>query len=221
MARGARAVVQVERLRDQVYELIRGDLKSGVFAPGQRLLEIELAEKYKVSRTPVREALFQLSRDGLLFGNERGYIAPSYTRKDALDRLEVKRLLEPQLVEHAVAEAEPAQIRALTKFHDQEKAAHASGKIEAFKKANQHFRHLYRNMCRNALLVRCVTIVDDQFDMIRNRIHDLAENRQLSIDLNTALLDACVARDKAAGKKAMLAFFDWLKIYYEEHAAGD
>jgi DNA-binding GntR family transcriptional regulator len=221
MARGARAVVQVERLRDQVYELIRSDLKSGAFAPGQRLLEVELAEKYKVSRTPVREALFQLSRDGLLYGNERGYTAPTYTRRDALNRLEVKRLLDPQLVEHAVAEAEPAQLRALAKFHDQEKAAHAAVKVQAFNKANQQFRHLYRSMCKNALLVRCVTLVDDQFDMIRNRIHELAENRALSIGLNEALLKACVARDRVAGKKAVLDFLDWLKVYYEEHAAGD
>lgn len=221
MARGARGVVQVERLRDQVYELIRTDLKSGAFRPGQRLLEVELAEKYKVSRTPVREALFQLSREGLLFGNERGYLAPTYTRKDALDRLEVKRLLDPQLVEHAVAEAEPQQLRQLAKFHEQEKAAHAAGKVNAFNKANHDFRMLHRNLCKNTLLVRCVTLVDDQFDITRNRIHQLPENRARSIELNEALLKACTSRDRAAARAAMTSFLDFLEVYYEDHAPGD
>jgi DNA-binding GntR family transcriptional regulator len=221
MARGTRAVVQVERLRDQVYELILADLKSGAFQPGQRLLEVELAEKYKVSRTPVREALFQLSREGLLFGNERGYVAPTYTKKDALDRLEVKRLLDPQLAEHAATEAEPQQLRQLAKHHEQEKAAHAAGKVNAFNKANHDFRMLHRNLCRNTLLVRCVTLVDDQFEIARHQIHQLAENRALSINLNAALLKSCQARDQAAAREAMMSFLDFLQVYYEEHAPGD
>jgi len=45
-------------LRDQVYELIRDDMRSGVLTPGQRLVEVDLAEKYGVSRTPVRERCF-------------------------------------------------------------------------------------------------------------------------------------------------------------------
>src|SRR5580704_1506303 len=45
MARGARVVVQADRLRDQVYELIRDDMRSGVLTPGQRLVEVDLAEK--------------------------------------------------------------------------------------------------------------------------------------------------------------------------------
>lgn len=214
MARAAKTVVQVERLRDQVYELIRTDLKTGGFTPGQRLLEVELAEKYRVSRTPVREALFQLSRDGLLSGNERGYVAPRYTRKDAIERLEVKRLIDPTLAEHAAAEATPDELKALAKLHEQEKAAHAAGKVRVFAKINAQFRLAYRQMCKNNLLVRCVTLVDDQFELARARIHEVAANRELSIKLNGALLEAGQNRDKAAARAAMEAFLDHLDYYY-------
>lgn len=218
MARAVRAVVQVERLSDQVYELIREDLKSGEFMPGQRLLEVELAEKYKVSRTPIREALFQLSREGLLAGNERGYITPIYSRADVIHRLEVKRLLDPRVAEHVANDAEPGQVKALLKVLTQEKTAHAAGKIKAFNKANQELRTLYRSMCKNDLLARCLTLVDDQFENVRSRIHEVAENREATIAHDTRLVDAIVARNAKAAALEMHAFLDHLQVYYTKSA---
>lgn len=221
MARGARAVVPVERLSDQVYDLLRDDLKSGQFNPGQRLLEVELADKYKVSRTPVREALFQLSREGLLNGNERGYVMPTYTRADILHRLEVKRLLDPQVARHAAVDADPQQIKALTKAHAREKAAHAAGKVKAFNRANQEMRSIYRSMCKNDLLVRCLTLADDQFENARSRIHENPENRQSTIAHDERLVATIVARDPAATAAEMNAFLDFLEVYYAEHPVSE
>lgn len=221
MARIARTVVPVERLRDQVYELIRTDLKTGAFEPGQRLLEVELADKYKVSRTPVREALFQLSRDGLLGGNQRGYIAPVYTVVEAKQRLEVKRLIEPSLVAHAVLEADPDELKSLAKLHEQEKIAHAGGRVRAFNKANSEFRVTFRNMCKNTLLVRCMTMVDDQFEIARNRIHESAGNRDLSIKQNEMLLAAAQNKDQAAARHATETFLDFLDVYYTDQKKDD
>lgn len=218
MARAVRAVVQVERLRDQVYELIREDLKSGAFQPGQRLLEIELADRYNVSRTPVREALFQLSRDGLLSGNERGYVMPTYTRKDALDRIEVKRLLDPKISEQVALEIDAKQVKALQKLIEQEKIAHDTGKLPAFIKANHQFRALFREVCGNALLVRCATMVDDQFEIARNRIFESPENRRITLHYDEKLLKQ-VAKGNGDGARAETeAFIDFLKGYYDSHA---
>jgi DNA-binding GntR family transcriptional regulator len=221
MARAARVVVQVERLRDQVYQLIRDDLKSGGFAPGQRLLEVELAERYGVSRTPVREALFQLSRDGLLAGNERGYTAPIYTKKDVVDRLEVKRLLASRVAEHVAMAAQPLQVKRLTKFLEQEKSANAAGNLTAFNDANHEYRSQYYSMCENRLLARCALLVDDQFEVARNRIHELEENRLLSIDHDQKLLTAIVAHDGSAAATVVEEFLDFLEVYYAEHTPLD
>ena len=218
MARIARVVVQAERLRDQVYELIRGDIKSGALAPGQRLVEVDLADKYGVSRTPVREALFQLTRSGFLDSTERGYSVPSYSKKDVADRLEVKRMLIPAVVAHVAQTASALQVRRLTKLYEQEKAAHASLNVARFIEANHDFRHGYCSMCENKLLSRCLEMVEDQFEFARGRIHQIEANRRLSIEHDGRLLAKIAAHDPAGAEAEVNAFLAFLDGYYAEHA---
>jgi DNA-binding GntR family transcriptional regulator len=217
MARGAR-VVQVERLRDQVYQLIRDDLKSGELRPGQRLVEVDLAERYGVSRTPVREALFQLTRGGFIDSTERGYSAPIYSEKDVVDRLEVKRLLIPALAEQVARTASALQIRRLGRILDQERAAHASGNIDAFVQAHHDFRNETCLICENKLLSRCLLFMEVQFEAALRLIHQLEDNRRLTIEHDARLLAAIAAHDPAAAVAEELEFMEFLDAYYAEHA---
>jgi DNA-binding GntR family transcriptional regulator len=217
MARAVK-VVQADRLRDQVYEFIREDMRSGALSAGQRLVEVDLAEKYGVSRTPIREALFQLTRSGYLDNTERGYSVPTYTKKDVDDRLEVKRLLISAVVEQAARTATPLQIRRLTSLHRQEETAHASGSLPRFAKANQEFRHEYCSMCENQMLARCLNMIEDQFEIARVRIHQVEENRRLSLEHNHRLLAAIAAHDATAAAAEVLNFLDFLDRYYADHA---
>ena len=60
-------------LRESVYRSLKAMIVTGQLSPGARLTENELATKLKVSRTPVREALNRLERDGLIAGRRQGY----------------------------------------------------------------------------------------------------------------------------------------------------
>src|SRR5688572_13645687 len=75
------------RLREMI---LRGDL-----APGERLGEVALAERLGVSRTPIRQALPALAREGLLAAaGRRGYLVRSFSPQDVLDAIETRGLLE-------------------------------------------------------------------------------------------------------------------------------
>lgn len=219
--RAGRTVVQPERLSDQVYELIRQDLWSGAFGPGQRLVELELAARYNVSRTPVREALVQLSRDGLLMSNERGYLTPHYSRVDIMNRLELMQLLWPRLAEHAAVDCEPQQTKAFARALEREKVTHAAGKIEAFNSAYQDGRRIYRSMCKNEMLVRCASLVDDQFEFARSRIHKNAQNREITIRYNERLLETLTTRDPKAAAAVTIDMVNFLQVYYTQHPPAD
>jgi DNA-binding GntR family transcriptional regulator len=213
----ARAVVQADRLRDQVYEIIRESLRAGEFEPGQRLLEVELGVKYGVSRTPVREALFQLARDGLLRESDRGYIAPVYSKKDFMERLEVKRLLAPAVALHVARNAQPTQITKLAKIYQLEKLAHAKGDIKAFNSANQKFHSEYHSMCDNALLAKHALVVEEQFDLTRSRIHMHAEDRKNTIRYEGDLLSAISKNNSENAVKAIAEFLDFLENHFVQH----
>jgi DNA-binding GntR family transcriptional regulator len=221
MARTPRSVIPPDRLSDQIYALVRKDIRAGEFEPGRRLLEVDLAARYGVSRTPVREALLQLSREGILEGAERGYASPIYSRADLINRLDVKRLLDPALAGMIAKDAKPAEIRALAKILARETEAHEKNKLEAFEAANQAFRAKCRAMCKNSMLVRCMTLVDDQFEAARAKIHVHADNRVISIVYDQRVLNAIEARDSEAAVAATLDFLALLQSFYSDDLAGD
>lgn len=82
-------------LRDRVERELRAAILTGVFQPGQKLVEYDIAEQLEVSRAPVREALTALQKDGLVVDIfRRGYFVPVFTESDIHEIYEVRMLLE-------------------------------------------------------------------------------------------------------------------------------
>lgn len=82
-------------LRDVVFQTLRQAILHGELKPGERLMEIHLAERLGVSRTPIREAIRKLELEGLVeMIPRRGAVVASITEKDLKDVLEVRRTLE-------------------------------------------------------------------------------------------------------------------------------
>lgn len=82
-------------LREVVFESVRGAIISGVLKPGERLMEVQLAEKLGVSRTPIREAIRKLELEGLVIMMPRkGAYVADLSIKDITDVLEIRAALE-------------------------------------------------------------------------------------------------------------------------------
>ncbi len=170
--------------------MLREDLQNGTFAEGQRLIELNLAAQYGVSRTPVREALFQLAREGLLEESDRGYSLPSDTHDDFLDRLAVRLSLDPTVAAHAAARATHQQKLMLEKYYGQMCGSHATGKLKQFVDSAHRFDvHLIAATHNNAL-IRVARILEDQFLIMRNKHYQVKENRDISVRFVGLLLDA-------------------------------
>ena len=99
-------------LRDVVFNTLRQAILRGEFKPGERLMEIQLANKLGVSRTPIREAIRKLELEGLVIMIPRkGAEVADITEKSLRDVLEVRKALERSKDITEVAEAD-------VRFHD-------------------------------------------------------------------------------------------------------
>jgi DNA-binding GntR family transcriptional regulator len=88
--------IRVDSVADLAYERIRGYVLGGDVPPGARLGQVELAERFGISRTPVREALRRLAGEGLVdFHSNRGFRVTDLGLDAVLRRMEVRSLVEP------------------------------------------------------------------------------------------------------------------------------
>ncbi len=88
--------IRVDSVVDLAYGRIRDLVLSGELAPGARLGQVELAERFGISRTPVREALRRLAGEGLVDPlSNRGFRVADLGLDAVMRRLEVRSILEP------------------------------------------------------------------------------------------------------------------------------
>ena len=101
-------------LRDVVFNTLRQAILRGELKPGERLMEIQLANKLGVSRTPIREAIRKLELEGLvLMIPRKGAEVAEITEKNLMDVLEVRKALEELAVELACDRISEEQIEEL------------------------------------------------------------------------------------------------------------
>ena len=81
--------------RDRIFQLIRQDILTCTLSPGEELREAELARRYQVSKTPVRDALQKLELEGLIeIEPRRGHRVRPISMSDAEDILELREILK-------------------------------------------------------------------------------------------------------------------------------
>src|SRR5476649_113847 len=104
-------------LRENVYENLRSDILTCRLAPGDEMREQELAERYAVSRQPVREALLRLEREHLVTVQPRqGYRVNPISISDARDLLRFRFAIEPACVSEAIEQASDETLKSLDEF---------------------------------------------------------------------------------------------------------
>ncbi|WNS43178.1 GntR family transcriptional regulator [Paenibacillus sp. MMS20-IR301] len=99
-------------ISQQIYEQIKNDILSGVYTPGDRLLVLELADRFKVSQAPVREALERLKFDELIIGApNKGSVVSNISAKEIRDIFELREVVEIYAVRKALPQLNEADFR--------------------------------------------------------------------------------------------------------------
>jgi DNA-binding GntR family transcriptional regulator len=196
-------------LRKQVYERLRTALRAGDYPPSKRLTEVGLARELGVSRTPVREALGLLSKEGLLTALPHGgYKVPSLGAQDVEEVLEIRRLLEPYAASQAAKNATRDGVAGMYEAVEKEKQHLMDAEASVFAEAHRAFRQHLFDMAKNIRLADTIEQYEDYAFSVDQRMIEDWESRNQIIRGQEKLLSAMRDRDSEAAAFAMNAMLE-------------
>ena len=142
-------------LRDVVFHTLREAILKGDLKPGERLMELQLAEKLGVSRTPIREAIRMLQQEGLAVTiPRRGAEVAKMTEKDMEDVLNIREALEVLAAQLACEAISKEQLDLLAKQETVFERAIQTKDMKKIAEADMDFHDLIYQAAENSRLVR-------------------------------------------------------------------
>lgn len=161
-------------LRDVVFNTLRQAILKGELKPGERLMEIALADKLGVSRTPIREAMRKLELEGLVVMiPRRGAQVANITEKDLNDVLEVRIALESMAIEKACKRMTEEQMLKMRRAEKDFERVMAEGNLVRIAEADVEFHEIIYQAADNARLYQVLSNLREQ--MYRYRVEYLKE----------------------------------------------
>ncbi len=196
-------------LRDVVYQTLRQAILRGELEPGERLMEIQLANKLGVSRTPVREAIHKLSQEGLvLMIPRKGAEVADISEKSMRDVLEVRKALEELAVQLACDKITEEQIEELRRAGEEFKQTLKSRDIMEIAEADVRFHDVIYQATDNEKLVQLLNNLSEQ--MYRYRVEYLKDESvfpRLAKE-HDEIVELVEKRDKKNAAKIMCEHID-------------
>lgn len=144
-------------LREIVYEELKMQILTGKIVPGTRMMEVELADDMGVSRTPIREAIRQLEKEGLVtIEPRRGAYASQISVKDMVDILEVRQNLEGLAAFFAAQRMTKDVQEELHRVSENYDQAVADGDMAAMIKSDTRFHRIIVEASNNHVLLQMI-----------------------------------------------------------------
>lgn len=184
-------------LRDVVFNTLRQAILKGELKPGERLMEIQLANKLGVSRTPVREAIRKLELEGLvLMIPRKGAEVADITEKSLKDVLEVRRALEELAVQLACEKITPKDIAELKKAAEEFRQIAKEKDVTQTAEADVRFHDIIYMATDNQKLMVLLSNLREQ--MYRYRVEYLKreEAHPILFEEHDEIIRCLEARDK-------------------------
>lgn len=159
-------------LRDVVFNTLREAILKGELKPGERLMELKLASKLGVSRTPIREAIRMLEQEGLAVTiPRRGAVVAHMSEKDTEDVLQIRCALDELAVQLAADNIQPEQLEELEQARQAFEDATRSKDVKKLAQTDVQFHDVIYRATGNARLVVLLNNLREQ--MYRYRVEYL------------------------------------------------
>ena len=196
-------------LRDVVFKTLRQGILTGELKPGERLMEIHLANKLGVSRTPIREAIRKLELEGLVtMIPRRGAEVAQITEKSMKDVLEVRKVLDDLSVELACERITEEEKELLKNVCVDFEEAVKTGDFAKIAKTDVAFHDIIVTATRNIRLSQMVNNLAEQMYRYRfEYIKDSSQHARL-VQEHEEICQGIIAGDKKRALEAIEKHID-------------
>jgi DNA-binding GntR family transcriptional regulator len=194
---------------NEIYERMVATILDHRLPPGTKLIEEKLASAFGVSRTRIRPVLVRLANEQIVtLTPNRGAMVAQPTEKEAREVFEVRRMIEPTLIECFIASATTADIATLTQCINEEEAARASGDMRRAIRLSGDFHLHIANASDHQTLGRILRELVSRTSLILmtysdNHVQAHPEATSCGCQEHRALLDAIRLRDPREAARLM------------------
>lgn len=196
-------------LRDVVFNTLRQAILTGELKPGERLMEIHLANRLGVSRTPIREAIRKLELEGLVtMIPRRGAEVAQITEKSMKDVLEVRRTLDALSAELACERISAEEEEALKKACLNFEAAVKTKDTKAIAKADVAIHDIIAAATGNQRLIQLINNLAEQMYRYRFEYIKDASQHERIIEEHRIIYESIVKKDKEAAAEMAKTHID-------------
>jgi len=183
------------------YSLLLQAIDDGTFKPGDRLVESELAERFGVSRTPIREALQRLETQSLLTRDGRSLIVASLDHNQLAELYIVRAELEGLAARLAAKHATVEEVRVLRDMVTEDRILINDPK--ALSRANKRFHKQIHLASHNRFLVRQLDLVHRSMALLATTSLEAEGRGEEALTEHTAMVDAIARGDGEAADAAL------------------
>lgn len=183
-------------LREKILETIRDAITSGLLKPGEKVAEPELAERFGISRTPIREAFRQLESEGYLTVIPRkGAVVVSFSSKEIEEFYAIKSILEGYAAHQACRNLTEKEIDRLAAINEKLRQLAEDRDIKHFFKIHNDFHELFRKAADNAKLDEMIDGLLSKFQRLRYASLSKPGRMKISVQEHAKIIEAFRARN--------------------------
>jgi len=190
-------------LRELVLEAIREAIITGTLKPGERLMELQLAEELGVSRTPVREAIRKLELEGfIVMVPRKGAYVADLTFKDIADVFEIRAALEGLAAGLAAERITDDELENMERLLVEKAEAIAEKDIEKLVAADTKFHDALYRASRNQRLSNIISNLREQIQRFRTTSLSYPGRSRRSLEEHRSIVEAIQSRDVQSARQA-------------------
>jgi DNA-binding GntR family transcriptional regulator len=189
-------------VQKDAYTLILDSIDAGIYKPGDRLVESELADRFGVSRTPVREALQRLETQSMLTRDGRSLIVASLDHNQLAELYAVRTELEGLAARLAARHATEEEMRVLRSMVTEDLSL-LGGDPRALSRANKRFHKQIHLASHNRFLVQQLDLVHRSMALMATTSFAAEGRDAMGLAEHDAIVRAIEARDGEAAYQAL------------------